>query len=108
MRQIDLSNYLVRVRDEKGEWTKLPYEVKDSMTEMLFARDLQLSGPELLTRDDLVRKINGCTDSKVLLEEEEWNKCVRAAETIKGLGRTDVELIRRILKAPKVEVEAKK
>lgn len=108
MRQIDLSNYSVHVRDEKGEWIDLPYEVKDSITEVLFARDLQLSGRELLKRDDLARKLRDCADSNVLLEEEEWNKLVMAVETIKGLGRPDVELVRRILEAPKIEVEAKK
>ena len=108
MRQIDLASYSVRVRDEKGEWVDLPYMVKDSMVEILFSRDLQLSGRELLKRDELAHKISGCTDSKALLEEEEWNKFVMAVETIKGLGRPDVELVRRILEAPKIEVEAKK
>lgn len=108
MRQIDLSNYTVRVRDEKGEWTDLPYETKDSMIELLFARDLQLSGTELLVRDDLARKIRDCADGHILLEEEEWNKLVISANTIRGLGRPDVELVHRILKAEKVEVEEKK
>lgn len=108
MRQINLSNYSVRVRDEKGEWTDLPYETKDSMIELLMARDLQLSGRELLNRDDLARKINDCTDGNILLEEEEWNKLVTTVETIRGLGRPDVELVRRILEAEKVEVEEKK
>lgn len=108
MRQIDLSNYSVRVRDEKGMWIDLPYEVKDSIIEMLFARDLQLSGRELLKRDELARKLSACADGNVLLEEEEWNKLVMAVETVKGLGRPDVELVHRILEAPKIEVEAKK
>lgn len=108
MRKIDLSDYSAHVRDEKGEWTDLPYEVKDSMVEILMARELQLSGRELLSRDDLARKIRNCANSNVLLEEEEWNKIVTAVETVKGLGRTDVEFVRRVLEAEKIEVEAKK
>ena len=108
MRQVDLSDYSVRVRDEKGEWTNLPYEVKDSMIELLMARELQLTGREILARDDIARKIRDCTDSHVLLEEEEWSKLIVAIDTIRGLGRPDVELIRRITEAQKIEVEEKK
>jgi len=108
MRQIDLSNYTVRVRNEQGEWVDLPYETKDSMIELLFARDLQLSGAELLDRDDLARKIRDCADGHILLEEEEWKKLFTSVNTVKGLGRPDVEFVRRILEAPKVEVEPKK
>jgi len=107
MRQIDLSNYSVRVRDEKGEWFDLPYEVKDSIIEMLFARDLQLKARELLDRDDLARKIRDCADGQIILEEEEYNKILAAANTVKGLGRPDVELIRRILEAKRIQVEEK-
>lgn len=108
MRRIDLSNYSVRVRDDKGKWTGLPYEVKDSMIELLLSRELRLSGRELLDRDDLAKKIRDCPDGSILLEEGEWNKLVQSAETITGLGRPDVELVRRILEAEKVEVEEKK
>lgn len=108
MRQIDLSDYTVRVRNGNGEWVDMPYEFRDSMIELLFARDLQLSGTELLERDDLARKIRDCADGHILLEEGEWNKLVISANTIRGLGRPDVELVRRILEAPKVEVEEKK
>lgn len=107
MRQINLSNYSVRVRDEKGEWIDFPYEVKDSIIELLLTRELRLSGRELLDRDDLAKKIRDCPDGSILLEEGDWNKLVQSAETITGLGRPDVELIRRILKAEKVEVQEK-
>lgn len=108
MRQINLTNYSVRLRDETGEYKDEPYEVKDALVEILFARCLGLSGAEILKRDDLAHKIMDCADGKVLLEEEEWNKFVTAVNTVKGLGRTDVELVRRIIEAPKIEVEEKK
>lgn len=108
MRQLNLTNYSVRLRDETGEYKDMPYDVKDALVEILLSRSLQLSGVEILKRDTLAHKITDCVDGKVLLEEDEWNKFVTAINTIKGLGRTDVELVRRILEAPKVEVEPKK
>jgi hypothetical protein len=108
MRQIDLKNYSVPVRNEKGKFVELPYEVKDSLVELLLSRDLRLSGRELLKNNDIAKKINDCPDGSILMEEEEWNHLVQAAEQVKGLGRTDVELMNRIFEAPKVEVEVKK
>lgn len=108
MRRIDLTNYTVCLRNDKGEWTDLPYEVKDSMIELIFSRDLRLSGRELLIRDTLAHKISDCSDGSILLEEDEWNKFVTAIETIQGLGRPDVELTHRILEAPRIKVEEKK
>lgn len=108
MRQINLSDYSVRLRDEKGEYKDVPYDVKDVMIEILLSRSLGLSGAEILKRDGLAHKIMDCTDGMVLLEEDEWDKFVTAINTVKGLGRDDVELVRRILEAEKIEVEPKK
>jgi hypothetical protein len=108
MRELKLTNYTVRVREESGNWVELPYVVRDSIVELLLSRELRLSGRELLKHDDLARKINTSPDGSILLEEEEWATMVQAIETVHGLGRTDVELVRRILDAPKVEVQAKK
>jgi len=107
VRQINVENYMVKVRDVKGNDVELPYEVKNSMIEALFSRDLQLSAREALDRDDLARKIRDCPDGTILLEESEYSKLEKAVETIKGFGRTDIEFLRRILNAPEVEVEKK-
>ena len=88
------------------EWVEVPYVVKDSLIELMFSRDLHLSGPELLQRDDLARKIMAA-DGAVLLEEAEWLKLNNATEAITGFGKADVELVRRIIKAEPVEVEEK-
>lgn len=108
MRQLDLSNYTVHLRNQDGKYVDSPYEVKDSLIELMMARDLQLSGTELLKRNELAQRILNCEDGHILLEEEEWGKLERAINTIKGLSRADVELVRRILEAPKIEVEEKK
>lgn len=155
MRQINLSNYSVPIRNDQGtakfiekqckceldlttadpvnpkvqsptnasgecpkcgqtqplvvpEFLDVPYEVKDSLIELLFARDLALTGVELVERDEIAQKIAKCEDGYVLLEDAEWAKLNRATEVVKGLGRSDVELIKRIVNAEKVEVEEKK
>lgn len=123
MRRIDLTDYTVSLPNTKaGEERKneegsieieparvdLPYHVKDSLIEVLLARDNQLTGTDLLDRDIIARKVNDCTDGSILLEEDEYNKLVISINTVKGLGRPDVEFVHRILDAPKLEVEEKK
>jgi len=119
MRQLDMTDYTVSLPNPKaGEEHKdgkvepamvdVPYRFKESMIEILFARDNQLNGMEILERDKLAHKIYDCSDGSILLEEEEWHKFYNALEAVKGLGRVDVEFCRRILEAEKIEVEAKK
>lgn len=118
MRQIDITDYIVSLPNPKAgekrpdeslepEMVDIPYRFKQSMIEILFARDNQLNGMEILERDKLAHKIYDCSDGIILLEEEEWNKFYSALEAVKGLGRTDVEFVHRILDAEKVEVEIK-
>lgn len=89
------------------EFLDIAYAVKDSLIELLFAKDLQLTGVELVERDEIAQKIASC-DGCLLLEEAEWAKLNRATELVRGLGRSDVELVKRIVNAGKVEVEEKK
>ena len=88
------------------ETVDIPYKMKESLVELMFSRDLHLSGPELLDRDDLARKIMAA-DGVVLLEEAEWGKLNAAASNITGFGKPDVEMVRRTLRAEVVEVEEK-
>lgn len=108
MRRINLENYKVSARNPDGKDIEVPYDVKNSMIEILFSRDLQLSAREALNRDDLARKIRDCSDGSLLLEEGDYAKLEKAVETIKGFGRADVEFCRRVLDAKRIEVEEKK
>lgn len=119
MRQIDITDYIVSLPNPKAgeerkdgsaepEMVDIPYRFKQSMIEILFARDNQLNGMEIIERDKLAHKIYDCSDGTILLEEAEWGKLYGSLETVKGLGRVDVEFCRRILEAEKIEVEAKK
>lgn len=120
MRRLDISDYTVDVLnpkagDKRGDGSEepetldIPYDVKRSLVEMLLSRQLELSATALLERDEIARKILRCTDGFVLLEDEEYDKLVSAVNTVKGLGRQDVPLMRRILEETKqIEVEEKK
>lgn len=85
----------------------IPYQTKYSIIELLFARDLNISGVDLLERDDLANKIRG-SNGEVLLEEAEWGKLNDACTLLTHFSKPDVEMVRRIMKAEKVEVEEKK
>lgn len=120
MRRLDISDYTVEMlnpkagekRDDESiepETLDIPYDVKRSLAEILLSKQLELTARQLLERDEIARKILHCTDGFVLLEEEEYDKLVNAVNSIKGLGRPDVQLMRRILEeTEQIEVEEKK
>ena len=113
MRRLDLSDYTIRLSDEKGEPIEVPYLVRSSLASLLIRPDLHLSAVEVLQREKLVLRIlDG--PSPLLLEEADYDKLKSSVDLFRGQGpedgwtRNDVELIRRVLEAPTVEVvEAK-
>jgi len=88
--------------------TEFPYRVKDSILNLMFIRELQLSGAELVKQNVLAMKLETCKDNEILLEDEEYNRIKKAIDTFKGFDRNAVELVNRINEAEVVEVEAKK
>jgi len=113
MRKLNLKDYMVKVKapDQMnpgkvidGEY---PYHTKDSILNLLFIRDLQLSGAELVKQNVLAMKLETCKDDEILLEDEEYNRIKRAIDTFKGFGRNDVGLVTRINEAEVVEVKTK-
>ena len=97
MKKIDLTNYQV------GE---LPYDVKTSITNLMFNPELKLSGRELLAQDALAKKIEDA-GGYVLLEEAEYQKVKRAFDTFSGFSRADLLLVDRVLNAQEVAVKEK-
>jgi len=109
-----MANYMVKLRvpDQmnpgqviEGEY---PYHTKDSILNLLFIQDLQLTGAELVKQNVLAMKLEGCKDDEILLEDEEWARIKKAVDTFRGFDRNAVELVRRINEAEVVEVEPKK
>jgi len=114
MRKVKLANYMVKLKapDQmnpgqviEGEY---PYHVKDSILNLLFIQDLQLTGAELVKQNVLAMKLESCKEDEILLENEEWGRIKRAVDTFKGFDRNAVELVTRINEAEVVEVEPKK
>lgn len=109
MRKLNMANYMVKLKapDQmnpgqviEGEY---PYHVKDSILNLLFIQDLQLTGAELVKQNVLAMKLESCKEDEILLEDEEWGRIKRAVDTFKGFDRNAVELVTRINDAPMVE-----
>ena len=114
MRKLNLADYMVKIKapDQmnpgqviEGEY---PYRVKDSVLNLLFIQDLQLTGAELVKQNMLAMKLESCKEDEILLEEDEWSRIKKAVDTFKGFDRNAVELVTRINEAEVVEVEPKK
>jgi len=87
--------------------SEFPYHVKDSILNLLFIQDLQLTGAELVKQNMLAMKLESCKEDEILLEDEEWSRIKKAVDTFKGFSRNEVELVERINNAEVVEVETK-
>ena len=106
MRKLDLTDYqwTEKVQNPaKGvEEITLPYRVKDSILNIMFLPQLGLQGAELVRQNVLAIKIEQAGD-EVILEEEEYQRVKKAAETYIAQSRADVQLIDRILnKTPEI------
>lgn len=113
MRKLNLKNYTVKVKvpDKMNPGqqieAEMPYHFKDSVLNLLFTRELQLSGAELVKQQVLAIKLETCKDDEILLEEDEYQRIKHAIDVFKGFNRNDVELVTRINEAEVVEVKTK-
>ncbi len=103
MRRLDLTDYKVgrkaNTRDGGLLPIEVPYHTKDSLLNLMFAREVGLSGAELVRQNILAVKIETCESPDILITEEEWQRIKRAADAVRGLTRDEVELLRRINEA---------
>ena len=111
MRKLKLNDYTVKVKvpdkltpgqEIEGE---IPYKFKDSVLNLMFTRELQLDGAELVKQNVLAMKLEQCKDDDILLEDSEWQRLKRAVDAFKGFNRNDVELVTRINDAEVVEIK---
>jgi len=75
----------------------MPYKVKDSILNIMFLPSLGLQGAALVKQNVLAMKIEQCQVGRIVLEEEEYQRILAAANTYKAQSRADVQLIDRIL-----------
>ena len=113
MRKLNMANYIVKVnvpdkmnpgQTIEAEW---PYNVKESILNLMFNPALQLTGAELVRQNMLAMKLEGCKEEEILLEDEEYNRIKKALDTHKGFNRRDVEFVERINNTEVVEAETK-
>jgi len=105
VRKIDLSNYTIDMPTEGGMKT-YPYSVKESIELAMYHPDLKLNFRDLLENDRVAQKIKSA-NGFVLLEESEYSRIKMVFETIQGFRKEDVELVKRVIEAPEVEVQEK-
>ena len=114
MRKLNMANYMVkfstpdRMIPGKMIESEHPYYPKESILNLLFNPDLQLTSAEVVRTNLLAMKLESCKEDVIILEDEEYNRIKTAVETFRGFGRNEVELIERINEAEVVEVEPKK
>ncbi len=113
MRKLNLKDYTVKglAPDPKNQGRlipgEFPYHFKDSILNLMFVRELQLSGAELVKQNVLAMKLETCKADEILLEEDEYARIKKAVDVYKGFNRNDVELVTRIQEAAVVEVSPK-
>ncbi len=114
MRKLNLSDYTVKMKlpDRLNPGmeieAELPFNMKDSVINILFIPQLRLNGVELLKANVLGQKILACESDEILLEDAEWQRLSAAIDAAQGFGKMEVEFVTRINKAEIVEVEPKK
>jgi hypothetical protein len=105
MRKIDLSDYTIDMPTGEG-MKPYPYSVKQSIELAMYHPDLKLNFKDLLENDRVAQKIKHA-NGFILLEESEYLRIKVAFENIQGFRREDVELVKRVMDAPEVEVTEK-
>jgi len=112
MRKLIIKDYNVDGMDEQGTIITIPYNVRRSIDNVMLASgpmtSQQLSGSDLLRNARISQKITMCKEGFILLEESEYQIMRQSFESFKGYGRNEVELVRRVYEAEKVEVQEKK
>ena len=108
MKKLILTDYKVEMLNPKGQIENVNYGFRDSFVEIIMSRILQLNGTKLLESGKIAAKVKDCKEDYLLLEDSEWKLCDWAIDTYKGLGKAELELVKRIKEAPDVEVAEKK
>lgn len=104
MKKINTKSFNVDLLNKEGKLESQPYLVRESMVEILFHPNLKLKSIDLIKQDELAKKIIKAKD-ELLLEDEEYARLKEALEKVEGLGRNDVEFVKRILDAESIDVK---
>ena len=105
MFKMNITNYKFSAKTQQGDTVEVPYDVRDSVAQVLLNPQQKLNGPGLLKANMLAEKVLTCNDPVFLLEDAEYDMLRKAAETTVGFDRPDVEFVRRIMEAERVTVQ---
>ena len=111
MRKLNIKDYTVKskVPDNMnlGQMIDIeyPYPVRDSMMVVMFRRELQLSGADLVKQNLLAMRLETCKEDEILLEDAEYDRLKSAFDKCTGFTRNDVELVERINNAEVVAIK---
>ena len=104
MKKINTQDYFINVQGGDGTIMEIPYNVKESLIGCLFHPELKLGGREIIERDLIAKKIDSA-EEHILLENAEYQKLLHAFETVKGFGKSEVELVKRVFNAEDIIVK---
>ena len=102
MKKIDIRPHTVTVVRTDGTKEEVPYQIKESLVEILFNRELKLNGVGVIKQNQLAEKILASGLDELLLEDEEYERITRALSLVEGLGKNDVEFAKRVINATQV------
>jgi len=106
MRKLELKHYEVKIRNIEGKLETHPYDFRDAIINLMFHPNLKLSGKAILETNILAEKIMEANE-EIILEEAEYNRIKNAVDSFKGFTRTEVELVKRVLECPKIDIKEK-
>lgn len=108
MRRLNLAPYTITVQQPSAtvpgttENVEKPYAVRESIVNVLFAGGHE--GRALLKCDAVAQKIEAADEGSVLLEDAEFKLIETAFDAWKRFGRNEVELVRRVQDAERVNL----
>ncbi len=107
MKKINLTPYEIEGLNEKGEPAKIPFNMRESLVNILFTEKLKLNPVRLLEQNKLAEKLMSSGD-EILLEETDYKRLKEAMDVLEGLSKSHIEFVTRVFEAEEVEIAEKK
>lgn len=99
MRRLNLGNYDIFVRDQKGDKHIVTYQFQDNLVSIMLHPKSNYSGPEAYACSPLVKKIRSAAD-EVILYEREYQEIISTFKIFRGFCANDIEFLERIYLCP--------
>lgn len=100
MKKVDISEYSFG----RGKEIPVPYQVRESMVDIILHPTLKLTASEMLKREALCERILNTPDNFIVMENADYDKLLAATNSISGYTRADMVLVKRIMNPEEVEL----